>query len=214
MDGDTKKIDMAHEAALRPVSLSDKYNLDAPDVFVTGTQALVRLCLLQAEIDRRSGLNTAGYVTGYRGSPLGGIDLQFAQADTALKEANITFTPALNEDLAATAIWEQQAELFDEGKYDGVFGIWYGKGQAWINRRCFPSRKSGWYVCNWRVLALMGDDHMGESSTVCHQSEYAMMDVMIRCLTLPIWKRWWILACMVGRYPLCQRLVQDKMCKR
>ena len=69
MDGDTKKIDMAHEAALRPVSLSDKYNLDAPDVFVTGTQALVRLCLLQAEIDRRSGLNTAGYVTGYRGSP-------------------------------------------------------------------------------------------------------------------------------------------------
>jgi indolepyruvate ferredoxin oxidoreductase len=129
MDGDTKKIDLVQEAALRPVSLSDKYDLDTPDVFVTGTQALVRLCLLQAEIDRRAGRNTAGYVTGYRGSPLGAIDLQFAQADSALKGANITFAPALNEDLAATAIWgTQQAELFGEGKYDGVFGIWYGKG--------------------------------------------------------------------------------------
>ncbi|MEK9728934.1 MAG: hypothetical protein VW417_03225, partial [Alphaproteobacteria bacterium] len=105
MDGDTKKIDLVQEAALRPVSLSDKYDLDTPDVFVTGTQALVRLCLLQAEIDRRAGRNTAGYVTGYRGSPLGAIDLQFAQADSALKGANITFAPALNEDLAATAIW-------------------------------------------------------------------------------------------------------------
>ena len=96
---------MEDEAALRPVSLADKYDLDTPDVFVSGTQALVRLCLLQAEIDRRAGLNTAGYVTGYRGSPLGSIDLQFAQADSVLKAANVTFTPALNEDLAATALW-------------------------------------------------------------------------------------------------------------
>ncbi len=103
MDGDTKTTKLVHEAALRPVSLADKYDLDTPDVFVSGTQALVRLCLLQAEIDRRAGLNTAGYVTGYRGSPLGSIDLQFAQADSVLKAANITFTPALNEDLAATA---------------------------------------------------------------------------------------------------------------
>ena len=184
MDGDTKKIDLVQEAALRPVSLSDKYDLDTPDVFVTGTQALVRLCLLQAEIDRRAGLNTAGYVTGYRGSPLGAIDLQFAQADSALKEANITFTPALNEDLAATAIWgTQQAELFGEGKYDGVFGIWYGKGPG-VDRTgdAFRHANLAGTSATGGVLALMGDDHMGESSTVCHQSEYAMMDVMIPVL--------------------------------
>ena len=184
MDGDTKKIDLVQEAALRPVSLSDKYDLDTPDVFVTGTQALVRLCLLQAEIDRRAGLNTAGYVTGYRGSPLGGIDLQFAQADSALKGANITFTPALNEDLAATAIWgTQQAELFGEGKYDGVFGIWYGKGPG-VDRTgdVFRHANLAGTSATGGVLALMGDDHVGESSTVCHQSEYAMMDVMIPVL--------------------------------
>ncbi len=184
MDGDTKKIDLVQEAALRPVSLSDKYDLDTPDVFVTGTQALVRLCLLQAEIDRRAGRNTAGYVTGYRGSPLGAIDLQFAQADSALKGANITFAPALNEDLAATAIWgTQQAELFGEGKYDGVFGIWYGKGPG-VDRTgdVFRHANLAGTSATGGVLALMGDDHVGESSTVCHQSEYAMMDVMIPVL--------------------------------
>ncbi|MGB1909672.1 MAG: indolepyruvate ferredoxin oxidoreductase family protein, partial [Candidatus Puniceispirillaceae bacterium] len=184
MDGDTKKIDLVQEAALRPVSLSDKYDLDTPDVFVTGTQALVRLCLLQAEIDRRAGRKTAGYVTGYRGSPLGAIDLQFAQADSALKGANITFAPALNEDLAATAIWgTQQAELFGEGKYDGVFGIWYGKGPG-VDRTgdVFRHANLAGTSATGGVLALMGDDHVGESSTVCHQSEYAMMDVMIPVL--------------------------------
>ena len=129
MDGDTKNTRILHEAALRPVSLADKYDLETPDVFVSGTQALVRLCLLQAEIDRRAGLNTAGYVSGYRGSPLGSIDLQFEQATNVLEAANVTFAPALNEDLAATALWgTQQANLHGEGKYDGVFGIWYGKG--------------------------------------------------------------------------------------
>ncbi|MGB2509127.1 MAG: indolepyruvate ferredoxin oxidoreductase family protein, partial [Candidatus Puniceispirillaceae bacterium] len=163
MDGDTKKIDLVQEAALRPVSLSDKYDLDTPDVFVTGTQALVRLCLLQAEIDRRAGRNTAGYVTGYRGSPLGAIDLQFAQADSALKGANITFAPALNEDLAATAIWgTQQAELFGEGKYDGVFGIWYGKGPG-VDRTgdVFRHANLAGTSATGGVLALMGDDHVG-----------------------------------------------------
>ena len=184
MDGDTKTTKLIHEAALRPVSLADKYDLDTPDVFVSGTQALVRLCLLQAEIDRRAGLNTAGYVTGYRGSPLGSIDLQFAQADSVLKAANVTFTPALNEDLAATALWgTQQAHLYGEGKYEGVFGIWYGKGPG-VDRTgdVFRHANLAGTAESGGVLALMGDDHGGESSTVCHQSEYAMMDVMIPVL--------------------------------
>ena len=184
MDGDTKTTRILHEASLRPVSLADKYDLETPDVFVSGTQALVRLCLLQAEIDRRAGLNTAGYVSGYRGSPLGSIDLQFEQATSVLKEANVTFAPALNEDLAATALWgTQQANLHGEGKYDGVFGIWYGKGPG-VDRTgdVFRHANLAGTADKGGVLALMGDDHGGESSTVCHQSEYAMMDVMIPVL--------------------------------
>ena len=184
MDGDTKTTRILHEAALRPVSLADKYDLETPYVFVSGTQALVRLCLLQAEIDRRAGLNTAGYVSGYRGSPLGSIDLQFEQATTVLEAANVTFAPALNEDLAATALWgTQQANLHGEGKYDGVFGIWYGKGPG-VDRTgdVFRHANLAGTADKGGVLALMGDDHGGESSTVCHQSEYAMMDVMIPVL--------------------------------
>lgn len=184
MDGDTKNTRILHEAALRPVSLADKYDLETPDVFVSGTQALVRLCLLQAEIDRRAGLNTAGYVSGYRGSPLGSIDLQFEQATNVLEAANVTFAPALNEDLAATALWgTQQANLHGEGKYDGVFGIWYGKGPG-VDRTgdVFRHANLAGTADKGGVLALMGDDHGGESSTVCHQSEYAMMDVMIPVL--------------------------------
>ncbi len=115
--------------ALRDVKLDDKYDLSQRRVFVTGFQALVRLCLMQKELDRRNGLNTAGYVTGYRGSPLGGLDSQFLRAASFLEQNDIRFRGGLNEDLAATAIWgSQQAELRGEGKFDGVFGMWYGKG--------------------------------------------------------------------------------------
>src|SRR5262249_50214189 len=115
--------------SLRPVSLGDKYDLNHSHVFVTANQALIRACLMHAERDRRAGLNTAGYVTGYRGSPLGGLDLQFLRAARQLAAADIKFQPGLNEDLAATALWgTQQAELRGEGKFDGVFGMWYGKG--------------------------------------------------------------------------------------
>ena len=115
--------------ALTPVSLDDKYDLTQDRVFVSGTQALVRLALTQKERDRRAGLNTAGYVTGYRGSPLGGLDQQFLRAEKLLNINDIKFQSGLNEDLAATALWgSQQAELRGEGKYDGVFGLWYGKG--------------------------------------------------------------------------------------
>src|SRR4029450_5422400 len=115
--------------ALRPVRLDDKYDLAKTPVFVTGFQALIRLCLMQKERDRRAGLDTAGYVTGYRGSPLGGLDQEFQRAQEHLDRFDIRFQPGLNEDLAATAVWgSQQAELRGEGKYDGVFAMWYGKG--------------------------------------------------------------------------------------
>lgn len=115
--------------ALRNVNLDDKYDLHQTQLFVTGYQALIRLCLMQKERDRRAGLNTAGFVTGYRGSPLGGLDQQFIRAKAPLERADIRFQPGINEDLAATAVWgSQQAELRGEGRFDGVFAVWYGKG--------------------------------------------------------------------------------------
>src|SRR5260370_33132229 len=114
---------------LKQVRLDDKYDLAQARVFVTGYQALVRLCLMQKARDARTGLNTAGYVTGYRGSPLGGLDQQFQRAQAHLRASDILFQAGLNEELAATALWgTQQAELRHEGRYDGVFALWYGKG--------------------------------------------------------------------------------------
>src|ERR1051325_2502266 len=115
--------------ALNHVTLDDKYDLGKSRIFVTGFQAIVRLCLMQKERDRRAGINTAGYVTGYRGSPLGTLDQQFIRAQRALDKYDIKFQGGINEDIAATALWgSQQAELRGEGKFDGVFGLWYGKG--------------------------------------------------------------------------------------
>src|SRR5689334_3709657 len=114
---------------LRDVALDDKYDLGQDRIFITGTQAIVRLLLMQHERDRRAGLNTAGFVSGYRGSPLGGLDGQLGRAKKILEPRNILFQPGLNEELAATACWgTQQAEMRGEGKYDGVFSLWYGKG--------------------------------------------------------------------------------------
>ena len=170
--------------ALKPVKLDDKFDLSKSQVFMTGTQAIVRLTLMQRARDERDGLNTAGYVTGYRGSPVGGLDQQFLKSVKYTQPANVRFEPGINEDLAATAIWgAQQAEMRGEGAYDGVFSIWYGKGPG-VDRSgdvlrhansAGTSRYGG-------VLALMGDDHGAESSTVPHQSEFAMMDAMIPVL--------------------------------
>src|SRR5437667_2488079 len=107
------------------VTPDDKYDPGQSRVFVTGYQALVRACLMQQQRDRRTGINTAGYVSGYRGSPLGTLDTQFMRAKPHLDQHNVLFHSGLNEDLAATAVWgTQQAELRGEGKYDGVFGMW------------------------------------------------------------------------------------------
>ncbi|MDX5501784.1 MAG: indolepyruvate ferredoxin oxidoreductase family protein, partial [Rhodobacterales bacterium] len=111
------------------VSLNDRFDLNKSPVLLNGTQALVRLMLMQKARDRAAGLNTAGYVTGYRGSPLGGVDQQMTRSGKLLTANDILFQPGLNEDLAATAVWgSQQAELRGEGKHDGVFALWYGKG--------------------------------------------------------------------------------------
>ncbi|OYX73216.1 MAG: indolepyruvate ferredoxin oxidoreductase [Rhizobiales bacterium 32-66-11] len=170
--------------AMKPVSLDDKYDLTQDDVFVSGTQALVRLTLMQKERDRRAGLNTGGYVTGYRGSPLGGLDQQFGRAQKILTANDILFQSGLNEDLAATALWgSQQAELRGEGKYDGVFGLWYGKGPG-VDRSgdVFRHANNAGTSRHGGVLALMGDDHTCESSTTAHQSEFHFVDVMIPVL--------------------------------
>ncbi len=170
--------------ALNHVTLDDKYDLAKSRIFVTGFQAIVRLCLMQKELDRRAGLNTAGYVTGYRGSPLGTLDLQFMRAQRALDKYDIRFHPGLNEDIAATALWgTQQAELRGEGRFDGVFGLWYGKGPG-VDRTGDVFRHANFAGTSRHggVLALMGDDHTAESSTTAHQSEYHFIDVMIPIL--------------------------------
>ena len=156
--------------ALNQVTLDDKYDLAKSRIFVTGFQALVRLCLMQKERDRRAGLNTAGYVTGYRGSPLGTLDQQFIRAQRSLDKYDIRFQAGINEDIAATAIWgSQQAELRGEGKFDGVFGLWYGKGPG-VDRTGDVFRHANFAGTskNGGVLALMGDDHTAESSTTAH----------------------------------------------
>ena len=162
-------------------SLADKFDLRVDTVLLTGAQAATRLLLMQHQRDRNAGLNTGGYVSGYRGSPIAGLESQMKRAALELERAHIVFQPAINEELAANAIWgAQQAELRGEGKFDGVFGLWYGKGPG-VDRagdalrhanHAGTSRHGG-------VVALMGDDHTCESSTTAHQSEFAFVDAMI-----------------------------------
>ncbi len=167
------------------VSLHDRFDLEKSPVLLNGTQALVRLMLAQAARDKAAGLNTAGYVTGYRGSPLGGVDSWMMRAGRDLADAGVRFEPGLNEDLAATALWgSQQAELRGEGKYDGVFGLWYGKGPG-VDRTGDVMRHANMAGSsrNGGVLMAMGDDHTGESSTVLHQSDWAMVDAYMPVLS-------------------------------
>ena len=163
-------------AALAKVSLDDKYTLDTGRVFLTGTQALVRLPMLQRERDLAAGLNTAGYISGYRGSPLGGLDQSLWRAKKHLETHHIKFQPGVNEDLAATAIWgTQQLNLFPDAKYDGVFSMWYGKGPG--VDRCgdvFKHANSAGTAKHGGVLVLAGDDHAAKSSTLAHQSEHIL----------------------------------------
>ena len=169
---------------LHDVSLDDKFDLSKERIFVTGAQAIVRMLLMQRERDRLEGFRTAGFVSGYRGSPLGGLDLQLWRARRPLGEAGIVFQPGLNEELAATACWgTQQTELAAEGRQDGVFALWYGKGPG-VDRSGDVFRHANLAGTSPRggVLALMGDDHNAESSTNAHATEYAFVDAMIPVL--------------------------------
>jgi indolepyruvate ferredoxin oxidoreductase len=170
---------------LRDVELSDRYDLTKSSVLLSGTQALVRATLMQRARDKAEGLNTAAYVSGYRGSPLGAVDAAFQSATKLLEPANIKFQAGLNEDIAATAIWgTQQAELRGEGLYDGVFGFWYGKGPG-VDRSGDVLRHANLAgsSASGGVLVAAGDDHTCESSTTCHQSELALIDAMIPILS-------------------------------
>ena len=169
---------------LREVALDDKYTVGAGRIFVTGIQALVRLPLVQRQRDLAAGLNTAGFVTGYRGSPLGAYDQQLERARAHLDAHHIVHRPAVNEDLAATACsGTQQVGLDGETRYDGVFAIWYAKGPG-VDRSGDAIRHGNLFgtAAHGGVLMLLGDDHICESSTTAHQSEYAMVDALVPTL--------------------------------
>ena len=164
--------------------LTDKFDLSKSDQLLNGMQAIVRLVLMQKARDTAAGLDTAGYVTGYRGSPIATLETAFALAGERVPNADIVFHPAINEDLAATALWgTQQAELRGEGRFDGVFGVWYGKGPG-VDRSGDALRHANHAGTSPHggVIALMGDDHICESSTSAHQSEFAFVDAMIPIL--------------------------------
>ena len=166
---------------LAAVTLDDKYAQESGTVFLTGTQALVRLPLMQRRRDTAAGLNTGCYISGYRGSPLGNYDRALWQAKNFLERDGIHFQPGVNEDLAATAVWgSQQVNLIETSNKDGVVGIWYGKGPG-VDRSgdVFRHANTAGTAAGGGVLVLLGDDHGAKSSTIPHQSEYAMMHAMI-----------------------------------
>jgi len=161
-------------SALRQVAIDDKYELDSGRVYLTGAQAFVRLLILQRQRDKLAGLNTGGFVSGYRGSPLGALDQSLWKAQKFLDRANIKFQPGLNEDLAATSIWgSQQVNLHPGATVDGVFAMWYGKGPG--VDRCGDVFKHANFAGTSKhggVLVLAGDDHAAKSSTIPHQSDH------------------------------------------
>ena len=165
----------------KKISLSDKYTQREGQIFLTGIQALVRLPLIQKDLDEMNNLNTGGFISGYKGSPLGGYDLELSRAAKYLKEKSIFHQPGLNEELGATAVWgSQQGEFKGRGKKDGVFGIWYGKGpgmdrtmDVFKHANAAGSSKYG------GVLAIAGDDHAAKSSTLPHQSDHNFMSAFM-----------------------------------
>ncbi|NVK19151.1 MAG: indolepyruvate ferredoxin oxidoreductase family protein [Methylocystaceae bacterium] len=169
---------------MRDVTLSDKYTLECGQAYMTGTQALVRLPMLQRQRDLKAGLNTACFISGYRGSPLGNLDRELWRAKKFIDKQHIKFEAGINEELGATAVWgSQQVGLFKGAKYDGVFGMWYGKTPG-VDRSGDVLKHANYAGTskNGGVLALAGDDHNCKSSTIPCQSEYAFMDAQIPVL--------------------------------
>ena len=169
---------------LATVSLDDKYVQEAGRIYLSGIQALVRLPLMQRQRDKAAGLNTGGFISGYRGSPLGVYDNALWQARRFLERANVFFQPGVNEDLAATSVWgSQQTTLFPGATVDGVFGIWYGKGPG-VDRSidALKHANAAGTAPHGGVLAIAGDDHGCQSSTLAHQSEQDFIAAMIPVL--------------------------------
>jgi indolepyruvate ferredoxin oxidoreductase len=161
--------------ALERVTLDDKYALPTGRAFMSGVQALVRLPMLQHTRDALAGLNTAGFISGYRGSPLGMYDQALWAANKHLAAQNIVFQPGVNEELGATAVWgTQQLDLYPEQKkFDGVFGLWYGKGPgADRSADVFKHANMAGTAKHGGVVAVVGDDHVSKSSTAAHQSDH------------------------------------------
>jgi indolepyruvate ferredoxin oxidoreductase len=176
MNAPIKGSHLEPEPPASAISLDDKYTLERGRAFITGTQALIRLPMLQRERDLKAGLNTAGYITGYRGSPVTSVDMTAVKAKKYLDAHHVTFNPGLNEDLAATAVWgTQQTNLFKDAKYDGVFSMWYGKGPG--VDRCgdvFKHANNAGSAKHGGVLVLAGDDHAAKSSSTAHQSDHIL----------------------------------------
>ncbi|HVJ32432.1 MAG TPA: indolepyruvate ferredoxin oxidoreductase family protein, partial [Terriglobia bacterium] len=165
--------------------LDDRYQRSEGKVLLSGIQALVRLPLDQARLDRQNGLKTAGFISGYRGSPLGGYDQELWRQQKLLDEAGIRFQPGINEDLGATMVWgSQQIDSFPGQKVDGVFGLWYGKGPG-LDRSADALRHANAYGTGARggVLACVGDDHAAQSSVFPHQTDQIFEALMIPCLS-------------------------------
>ena len=169
-------LDPAIPPAAPEFSLDDKWTLERGRAFMTGTQALIRLPMMQRERDLKAGLNTAGYITGYRGSPVTSVDMTAMKAKKYLDAHHVKFHPGMNEDLAATAVWgTQQTNLFKDAKYDGVFSMWYGKGPG--VDRCgdvFKHANNAGSAQHGGVLVLAGDDHAAKSSSTAHQSDHIL----------------------------------------
>lgn len=166
------------------LTLNDKYTARTGRVFLTGTQALVRLPMAQMWRDRADGLNTAAFISGYRGSPLGNYDQQLVKARKFLDPLNIHFQPGLNEDLAATAVWgSQQVGLSTGATKDGVLGLWYGKGPG-VDRSgdALKHANAAGTAALGGVLAIAGDDHTCKSSSIPHQSDHTFISALIPML--------------------------------
>lgn len=180
--GENRPVSVIKSA--KEITLEDKYTATQGKVFMNGTQALVRLPMVQMRIDQEAGLNTGAYISGYRGSPIGAYDFALTQAKKHLDKHGVVFQPGVNEDLAATAVWgTQQLHTSPGANKDGVVGFWYGKGPG-VDRSgdVFKHANSAGTSPHGGVLAFAGDDHTAKSSTVAHQSDHAFMAAIMPML--------------------------------
>lgn len=193
---------------LKDVTLDDKFTLEEGQAFMSGLQALARIAIVQRHRDKAAGLNTGGFISGYRGSPLGALDRELARANRYYKDLDVVFLPGVNEDLAATAVWgTQQVGLLPGAKKDGVFGIWYGKAPG-VDRSIDVMRhaNANGTAPKGGVLAIVGDDHGCKSSTLSCQSDhvlYAMQMPTLYPYSLSEFVEYGLLGIAMSRYSGC-----------